>query len=167
MVFQAHHAVFPTVTRANSASISTGAYAETHGLMGSDVTRKALALVDAEIGRIEDTLRARRVLDRTNLIVTSDHGFSTHTGELRLGALLEPLSRSTAAGPDFREGRVSSVPTANVDLAPTLLHLLGLPKAPSMTGRVIEEALRIGQSPSSARVERRVEPYEHQTDRTS
>ena len=239
--------------------------------IGSDLTRRALALVDAEIGRIEDTLRARGLLDRTNLIVTSDHGFSTHTGELRLSALLEPLARPMAdgspdivnaggsihvrggadaarlnaivsvlrqrpevgaiftrpgpkggpegivpgtlsfdiarwnharsgdilvsanwshaankagykgtttqagvaghgtssvydihntliaAGPDFRERTISSVPTANADLAPTLLHLLGLPTAPSMTGRVIEEALQNGRPPSSAQVDRRVE----------
>jgi hypothetical protein len=244
--------------------------AHEHGI-GSDVTRKALALVDAEIGRIEDTLRERGLLDRTNLIVTSDHGFSTHTGELRLAALLEPLARPMpdgssdivnaggsihlragvdaarlnaivsvlrqrpevgaiftrpgpnggaegivpgtlsfdiarwnhprsgdilvsanwsdaannagykgtttqagvaghgtssvydmhntliAAGPDFRERTVSSVPTANVDLAPTLLRLLGLPPAPSMTGRIIEEALRNGRPPSSVKVERRNE----------
>ena len=33
--FQAHHAVFPTVTRVNSSSITTGAYPETHGLMST------------------------------------------------------------------------------------------------------------------------------------
>lgn len=32
-----HHAVFPTVTRVNASSISTGSYPETHGLMGNSV----------------------------------------------------------------------------------------------------------------------------------
>jgi arylsulfatase A-like enzyme len=49
-----------------------------------------------------------------------------------------------AAGPDFREHAVSDVPTGNVDIAPTLMHLLGLPPAPTMTGRIISEALRDG-----------------------
>ena len=49
-----------------------------------------------------------------------------------------------AAGPEFREHAVSDVPTANVDVAPTLLHLLGLPPVPSMTGRIIDEGLREG-----------------------
>lgn len=238
-----------------------------HGI-GSELTRNALALVDAEIGRIEDTLRSKGLLDRTNLIVTSDHGFSTHTGELRLAALLAPFARPMADGsrdivtaggaihlrggadparlaaivaalqkrpevgaiftrarpnggpegivpgtlsfdiarwnharsgdilvsanwthdvnkggykgtttqagvaghgtssvydihntliafgPDFRERAVSDVPTGNVDLAPTLLRLLGVPAAPSMTGRVIEEALRDGPPPSSVQVDR-------------
>ena len=49
-----------------------------------------------------------------------------------------------AAGPDFREHASSDLPTSNVDIAPTLLRLLGMPVAPSMTGRVIAEGLRGG-----------------------
>ena len=64
--------------------------------IGSDLTLKSLTLVDAGIGRIEDTLRAKGLLDRTNIIVTSDHGFSTHTGELKLDALVEPFARRDA-----------------------------------------------------------------------
>jgi arylsulfatase A-like enzyme len=59
-----------------------------------------------------------------------------------------------AVGPDFRERAVSSVPTGNVDLAPTLLHLLGLERPATMDGRVIEEALRGGPGPSSIKVSR-------------
>ena len=239
--------------------------------IGSEITRSALRLVDAEIGRIEDTLRSRGVLNRTNILVTSDHGFSTHTGELRLDALLQPFARPMsdgsrdivnaggavylrgapdesrlngivaalqqrpeigaiftrpgpkggsegivpgtlsfdvarwnhkrsgdilvsanwtdavnkagykgttaqsgvaghgtssmydihntliASGPDFRERTVSAIPTGNVDLAPTLLHLLGVPPAMTMTGRVIREALRSGPLPSSVKVDRVVE----------
>jgi arylsulfatase A-like enzyme len=230
--------------------------------MGVPMTRESLALVDAGIGRIEDTLRARGLLEHTNILVTSDHGFSTHTGELKLAGLVEPFARTMpdgssdivvaegaiylrsgddparvaaivaalqarpevgaiftaqgavpgtlpfevarwnhprsgailvsanwtdrvnehgfkgttaqggvaghgtsspfdihnaliAAGPDFREGATSNVPTGNVDLAPTLLRLLGLPVPASMTGRVIAEGLRNGPQPSSVTVERR------------
>jgi hypothetical protein len=59
-----------------------------------------------------------------------------------------------AAGPDFREAFSSDVPTGNVDIAPTLLHLLKLPIPPTMTGRVFNEALRGGPSPAPVRVER-------------
>jgi arylsulfatase A-like enzyme len=59
-----------------------------------------------------------------------------------------------AAGPDFREHAASDVPTANVDLAPTLLRLLGMKPAPSMTGRIIEEGLRDGTPSSAIRVDR-------------
>jgi arylsulfatase A-like enzyme len=37
VVFTNHHAVFPTVTRVNAASIVTGAYPSGHGLMGNSV----------------------------------------------------------------------------------------------------------------------------------
>jgi predicted AlkP superfamily pyrophosphatase or phosphodiesterase len=36
-IFRRHHSVYPTVTRVNAASISTGAYPESHGLMGNSV----------------------------------------------------------------------------------------------------------------------------------
>jgi arylsulfatase A-like enzyme len=58
------------------------------------------------------------------------------------------------AGPDFREHASSDVPTGNVDIAPTLLHMLGLPAPPTMAGRVIRESLRSGPAPSSIRVSR-------------
>ena len=35
VVFNAHHSVFPTVTRVNASSFVTGAYPETHGLLGN------------------------------------------------------------------------------------------------------------------------------------
>ena len=37
VVFTNHHSVYPTVTRVNSSSISTGAYPERHGILGNSV----------------------------------------------------------------------------------------------------------------------------------
>jgi arylsulfatase A-like enzyme len=37
VIFQRHHSVYPTVTRVNASSISTGAYPDSHGLMGNSV----------------------------------------------------------------------------------------------------------------------------------
>lgn len=236
--------------------------------IGANLTKKSLSLVDAGIGRLEDALQSRGLLDRTNILVTSDHGFSTHTGTLRLAALVAPFARPMpdgspdivvaegsinfragadaarvaaivaalqarpevgaiftrtrpgggkegvvpgtlsfelarwhhprsgeilvsgnwtadlndagfpgkttqggvaghgtsspydihntliAAGPDFRAHATSDVPTGNVDIAPTLLRLLGIAIPGTMTGRVIEEGLRTGPASSSERVER-------------
>ncbi|MGE0816472.1 MAG: alkaline phosphatase family protein [Vicinamibacterales bacterium] len=70
--------------------------------LGSEATTAALRAVDGEIGRIEDTLRARGALDTTTLLVTSDHGFSTHTGGFRLGDLVAPLAEPLPDGaPDL------------------------------------------------------------------
>ncbi len=46
-----------------------------------------------------------------------------------------------AHGPDFKRGMVSHVPSGNVDLAPTILWLLGVKAPASMDGRVLHEAL--------------------------
>lgn len=239
--------------------------------IGSDATKQALRLVDGEIGRVEDALRARGLLDRTNIIVTSDHGFSTHTGTLKLAAAVAPFARTRpdgtpdivvtegavnlrgdrdpsrvaaivaalqqrpevgaiftrpasagslqgavpgtlsfnaarwnharsadilvsgnwthaandagfagtttqggvaghgtsslydihntliAAGPDFREHARSAVPASNVDIAPTLLALLGVPVPATMTGRPLVEALKSGPPIASVRVAHSVE----------
>src|SRR3954465_9191538 len=37
IVFSAHHSVVPTVTRVNGSSLVTGAYPETHGLLGNAI----------------------------------------------------------------------------------------------------------------------------------
>jgi len=47
-----------------------------------------------------------------------------------------------AAGPDFQEHLTSSLPSANVDLAPTVLHILGLQPRQKFDGRVLVEAMK-------------------------
>jgi arylsulfatase A-like enzyme len=46
-----------------------------------------------------------------------------------------------AAGPDFRRGQTDDLPTGNVDLAPTILHILGIKAPQEMDGRVLSEAV--------------------------
>ena len=46
-----------------------------------------------------------------------------------------------AAGPDFRRGQVDDLPTGNVDLAPTILGILGITPPQKLDGRVLSEAL--------------------------
>jgi len=46
-----------------------------------------------------------------------------------------------AAGPDFRQGWQDDTPTGNIDLAPTVLWILGIPRAHPMDGRVLLEAM--------------------------
>jgi arylsulfatase A-like enzyme len=58
-----------------------------------------------------------------------------------------------AAGPSFRERAVSHVPTGNVDIAPTVLRLIGVSVPNTMAGRVITEGLRSGPAPSSIAVQ--------------
>lgn len=46
-----------------------------------------------------------------------------------------------AAGPDFKRLKDTDLPTSNVDIAPTILGIYGLPIPPQMDGRVISELL--------------------------
>src|SRR5262245_6119802 len=52
--FAAHHSVFPTVTRVNAASMSTGVYPEVHGLLGNTVySEKTFAIRGLNTGQYE------------------------------------------------------------------------------------------------------------------
>jgi arylsulfatase A-like enzyme len=46
-----------------------------------------------------------------------------------------------AAGPDFRERTALTLPSSNLDLAPTVLHLLNLEPPQKLDGRVLVEAM--------------------------
>ncbi|WP_164936081.1 alkaline phosphatase family protein [Bradyrhizobium nanningense] len=48
-----------------------------------------------------------------------------------------------ARGPNFKVGLYDTLPTANVDIAPTVAHILKL-SMPDLQGRVLEEALKDG-----------------------
>ena len=50
-----------------------------------------------------------------------------------------------AAGPDFKRGLVDDLPTSGVDLAPTILWILGVDPLQPMDGRVLHEALANSQ----------------------
>jgi Type I phosphodiesterase / nucleotide pyrophosphatase len=46
-----------------------------------------------------------------------------------------------AAGPDFRRGEADDLPSGNVDLAPTILRILGITAPETMDGRILSEAM--------------------------
>jgi hypothetical protein len=60
-----------------------------------------------------------------------------------------------AAGPDFRPGFRDSLPTGNVDVAPTVARILGL-ALPHAQGRALLEAMVSGAAPGDFRVEAQV-----------
>ena len=221
--------------------------AHVHGV-GHPESMASIRAVDDELGRIQRGLEASGRRDDFNIWVTSDHGFSTHTGYVDLRALIEPFAGTLAdgsprivagadaiyvrngdtgtvagivealqaseqvgaiftrdgavpgtlpldvarwdhpraadilfspawtdaeneygyrgsaasygtaghgstspydihntliaAGPDLRTGVEVSLPSSNVDFAPTLLTLLGFSIAPTMAGRPLTEAFR-------------------------
>ena len=64
-------------------------------------------------------------------------GVGTHGGMSRH----ELRNTLMARGPSFRKSSVLENPTGNIDVVPTILHLLGLPGGDEMDGRVLHEAL--------------------------
>ena len=64
-------------------------------------------------------------------------GVGTHGGMSRQ----ELHNTLIARGPSFIRSSVVGTPTGNIDIAPTILHILDLPGGEEMDGRVLHEAL--------------------------
>jgi len=84
----------------------------------------------------------------TNVVVLSDHGFRNGGGrpsdeppyvEGKPGLWHRLYGIVILSGPAIRPGRLDT--SSLLDVAPTVLYLLGLPKAEDMPGRVIVEAI--------------------------
>ncbi len=58
-----------------------------------------------------------------------------------------------ATGPDFRQGWSGETPSGNIDLAPTILWILGINAPRPMDGRVLTEALRGSKSAPEAKAQ--------------
>ena len=55
-----------------------------------------------------------------------------------------------AAGPGFRRAMLNDLPSGNIDLAPTILHLLGLESPQKQDGRILLEAMTGDSAPLRA-----------------
>jgi arylsulfatase A-like enzyme len=55
-----------------------------------------------------------------------------------------------AAGPEFRRAMLNDLPSGNIDLAPTILHLLGLESPHKLDGRILFEAMTGDSAPLRA-----------------
>jgi len=103
----------------------------------ADLYDEEVAAADQEIGRLLEELRRRGLLDRSIVVFLSDHGESlgehdwighAHTWEEQLRVpLLIRLPHGEHAG-------VLQEPVQHVDLAPTLLGLLGLESPEGVEG---------------------------------
>ena len=64
-----------------------------------------------------------------------------------------------ASGPDLKRGFYSETPSGNIDLAPTILHLLGIKTQAPMDGRVLREALVGDDGPAPVVKEQKLEAH--------
>ena len=126
----------------------------------------ALRYVDAEVGRLLERLAQLGVAERTLVIVTSDHGeeFWDHAGiERELGgdprgiwgvghghAMFQELLHVPLIfhGPGIGAGKRIECASRHLDVAPTVLSLLGQPERTGMRGRSLAPFLRPDPRPA-------------------
>ncbi len=98
-----------------------------------------VAGLDARLARLFRRLRARGVLDHATIVVVGDHGeeFREHGGLMHGTTLYEESVRIPLllVGTGVPAGRVVTDPVSIVDIAPTVLDVVGLPPEPRFEGR--------------------------------
>jgi len=120
---------------------------EKRGLFRAEVTSAlydgGVLHTDRFLGRLFEELRRLDLWERTIIVVTSDHGeqFADHDPKRFYDAHCTPLYEELVHVPlllrvpgRFRPGTVVEEPVELLDVAPTLLELLGLPVPPAMQG---------------------------------
>jgi len=112
-----------------------------------------LRRTDNRLKHLLEELEKMGELDSTYVVFTSDHGeelydhnrYFYHGASIYDGVLRLPL---VISGPDVMEGIRTDQLVRNIDIAPTLLELMGLPTEPAMEGTSVAPLLR-GESPDA------------------
>jgi arylsulfatase A-like enzyme len=97
-----------------------------------------IAFTDAEIGRLVARLRGIGQLDETLVVVVGDHGEVLEPRPHHAGQVKEPVLRIAllARAPGLLpQGARVPAQVALVDVAPTVLDILGVPAPPGFRGR--------------------------------
>jgi hypothetical protein len=118
------------------------------------VIERYYELVDRYVGEL-----LRVAGEDTTVLVVSDHGFgatgrvpwSGGHGRITRGAPIAPPGVFIMSGPGIETGG-KVVDATVLDIAPTLLALLGLPAGADMPGRVLEEAFARSTATTPARI---------------
>jgi tetratricopeptide (TPR) repeat protein len=104
--------------------------------------------IDKAIGRFQESLAARKILQDTVIVLTSDHGESlgehgeeTHGYFIYESTLWVPLIFRWPAGTTLYPARVDE-PASSLDVAPALLDFLGIPVPPQFQGHSLLRLLR-------------------------
>jgi choline-sulfatase len=104
-----------------------------------------VAFVDRQLGRVFQTLADRGDIERTLVLVTSDHGESLgEHGEATHGIFVYDATIRVPwvmAGPGVHAGRVPRTVARLIDVLPTLLDYARLPLRPGLDGRSLRPAM--------------------------
>jgi arylsulfatase A-like enzyme len=105
-----------------------------------------VAAVDAEIRMLFEELERRKFLDDAIIVITSDHGeeFGKYGRFLHGFTLYQSIIRVPLiiVAPGIPGGKTVTSNVSLVDVAPTLIDLLGVPAAASFEGRSLVPLLR-------------------------
>jgi len=100
---------------------------------------RSIVGVDDMIGLLDGELEALGVKDNTYMLLTSDHGYKL--GEWRIGCSKQHPFESDVhipflmRGPGITPGTRMTALAANIDVAPTLIDIAGLPPNPEHDGK--------------------------------
>ncbi|MGD7705232.1 sulfatase family protein [Microlunatus sp. Y2014] len=103
-----------------------------------------VSYLDDQVGRISDVLTRQGLWENTIVIFTSDHGeMLGDFGRTGKASFLESVIRVPylVAAPSGRPGQTVDALVEHIDLAPTVLDLVGLPQPPALPGRSLRPLL--------------------------
>jgi arylsulfatase A-like enzyme len=102
-----------------------------------------ISYLDGQVGALVDALRERGILDQALLLVTSDHGenFWEHPGSFDHGwstyqSTMRAVGLLRLPGARHGGARIGGL-AATIDLAPTVLSVLGMPAPAGLDGEAI------------------------------
>ena len=108
--------------------------------------------VDAGLGKLQKSLKEKGLWENTIVVFTSDHGENLgehelyfHHGGLYESALRVPLVLRVPGS----KAQTSTALTQTVDVAPTIMSLLGLPLWPDARGQNLQAVIQGTQEPSA------------------
>ncbi|MDZ4850545.1 MAG: sulfatase [Pirellulaceae bacterium] len=139
--------------QADIPAAGLGSYKKEQDAMTDDLRRQCLqayysciSFMDAQVGKVVDSLDRLGLSDNTIIVFTSDHGY--HTGEHGLWqkmSLFEESSRVplmiVAPGVSNKGGAAKS-PVSQVDLFPTLAELCGIKPPSNIQGQSLVPILK-------------------------
>ena len=138
--------------------LGLGSHKKEHDLLDDDLRRQAIqayyasiTFMDAQVGKLLDTLDRLNLRDNTIIVFTSDHGY--HLGEHGLWqkqSLFEESARVPliiVAPGVSKKGTVAETPVGLIDLFPTLTSLCGIPAPNNLQGQDLTPILASPDAP--------------------
>jgi arylsulfatase A-like enzyme len=137
------HGIIPQVPQRNPAKVDLPPYLPDLPEIRSDIAiyHDTITALDQEVGGVLDQLKTAGLADDTIVFYYSDHGGILPRGKryledtgVRVPMLIHVPEKWRSLSP-FKPGEAVAESVAFVDLAPTLLSLVGLEKPAQMQGR--------------------------------